>query len=444
MALLLVASSLTAQPEICKNDWDKAVKLRNEHKYKEAASAFRKAAECPGFVATDKVQLYDLAKKCESLVKGSGKDKTQTQKPNPTAKPSKPTGRPEVEILYSGYIRAACNGGVRGAEMEVLMSAKNLKNKNLIIRCMISPKDGSGLVNVTSPLAAEYTLEGGLAGQEQEVSFVEEEEWVNVKIFVPFSVMDFSGDYSAQMIKSDLYVFQKGDKSPIAENHCVYDALSPHTIALGGRVGDYILETDWLGGLLDLHPAVCAGNEVLWRDLPSWIVMDDAGVHVTENPSPDSRTATLHVSSSEGGNVVNVIINQKGREEGQGAIARINSVRLEENYVHPRVGVRQVRIHVECEVSGARGKEIRAYAILYCSDGVTPMHTSTGDEMKYFGRGIADYTESAFDDIPVCVSYRSLYDASNCGDNKAVYYICISEDQGESWLAKSGPYTLTW
>lgn len=450
VVIFFITSTLSAQPELCKKDYEKAIDLRNKHNYSAAASAFERAAECPGVTATESAQCKELAKKCRNSANKNTVRKPKTVSGNtPITEPSgtasnKPNENPRVEILFSGYLRATCNGGIRGAEMNVLISAENLKGNNLVVRCFISPKDGSGRVDALSPLSVDYSLENGLSGQEQEVAFVDNGEWVNVNIFVPFSVMDFAGDYSARMMKSDLYVFLKGNKTPLAEHHEVYDALSPHSITLGGRIGDYPLDVDWKGGLLDLHPAVCSGNDVLWQNVPSWVVSDEEGLHVTENDTPTPRTSTLHVTSSGGGNVINVIIRQKGRTEGQGASAKINAVWLEENVVDPRIGIRRFRIHVDCEVSGARGKEIRAYAAFYGPDGTTPIRLSSGNDFKCFTKAIADYTESAFDDIPINVSYSTLSSALNNSGNSAIYYVYISEDKGQSWMAQSGPYTVTW
>lgn len=444
VAFLFLASSLVAQPKVCKEDFQKALGLKNKGEYKAAATAFEKAAKCPGFMATERNQCKELAKTCNNLARkastkgGNGKTKTGKNEG------SKPKGKPEAERLFSGYLRATCNGSIRGAQMNVLVSAKNLTDNKLIVRCLISPKDGSGHVNTESPMAGDYTIEGGLSGQEQEVTFANEEEWVEVNIFVPFAVMDLAGNYAPQMMKSDLYIFQNGAKTPLAEYHDVYDALTTHTITLDGHIDDYELEVGYLGGLLELQPAVCSGNEVIWENIPSWITRDAAGLHVDGNNSPDDRAAIIHVFSSGGGNIINLSILQNGRSEDDRTTATINKTWLEEIMRNPAQNLKQLNVHVACEIVGANNKEVTLYAYFYCPDGTTPLLDDKGEQVVAWEKVFCDYAESAFDDIVLPMWLNSVTNAKNNKEKEARYYILFSEDDGQNWIGRYGPYTIKW
>lgn len=434
---------LIAQPEVCKRNYtvklDEGIALYKKGDYRNAARTF-KSAHCPSLTATQHAGLDDWAMRCARGINAE-KVKTAVGGNKVTQKPKE---KPEVEILYSGYLRATCSEGIRGAELAVLVTAKNLRGNKMIIRCIISPQDGDGKVNNSSSLASMYTVGDGLSGQEQDLVYGDGEECATTTIFVPFSVMNLSGNYSPQSMKADMYVYLPNDNNIVAEHHQVYNELSPHTITLEKRTDDFNIDVDFLGGFRKLGPAVCTGNKIIWDGLPSWATTDNEGIHIMENASSEDRSATIRVSSSEGGNVINVTINQKGRKEGQTAIAKINKVWLENNYGYSGNGAGRCKIHVNCEVSGARGKEIRFYAVFFCSDGKTPLRLPSGNELKCSARALADYTESAFDDVPISISYSSLSSAENCSDRKAVYYIRVSDDKGQSWIAQSGPYVITW
>lgn len=445
---LTLTLPLAAQSQFCesvyKKYYDEGIAKYNKGHYKEAAKAFSQA-HCPraaDLSAAKSAELDKWAKKCQQAMNNAAR-KAKPAAKEPVAV-SKPMEKTEVEVLYANYLRATCNGSVRGAQMELLVTAKNLRDNKLRVCALISPQNGSGKVNNASPMASQYTVEGDLAGEEQEVKFADGDICSSVTVFVPFSVMDFSGDYSAQMMKADIYVYMTGNNTPVTEYHGVYDALSPHTITLDGQIGDYELEVGFLGGLLELQPAVCSGNEVLWTDIPSWITKDAAGFHIDGNDSPDSRSATIHVSSSGGGNVINLIITQNGRGEGDRSTTVVNRVWLEEVMRNPARNLKQLNVHVAFEINGAQGKEVSVCAYFFCPDGITPLLDENGNQVMASGKGYCDYAESAFDDFPIAMWLNSVTNAKNNTANEARYFILISEDGGKSFISRSGPFTISW
>ena len=135
--------------------------------------------------------------------------------------------------------------------------------------------------------------------------------------------------------------------------------------------------------------------------------------------------------------MINIILNQKGREN-KNATAKINQI------WHEVKNSRQLNIHVDCEITGARGKEILASVFFYCSDGKTALLDNSGKQVIASGKAVANYTETYFDDFPIAMWYNSVTGATNNNSNKAVYYVYISDDGGKSWIAQSAPYTITW
>jgi hypothetical protein len=450
---LLPMATLMAQPEVCRRKYsqklEEGIGLYNGGKYEEAARSFN-SAHCEALTLVQHEGLNEWAKKCKDGINarrktGSGAGKSGSGKAGSTAATKKPAGKPKVDILYTGYMKATCNGDVRGAELELLITAENIKGNKLRLCCFIAPINGSGKVNKASPLASAYTLEGGLSGVEKEVTFAEDEACTSVTVFVPFGVMDFAGDYTTQMMKADMYIYQKGEKKPMAEDHEVYEGLSPHTISFGGRIDNYDLEVGYLGGLLGAVPAVCKGNNVIWENLPYWIKQDEVGdIHVTENSSSSPRTATLHVSSTGGGNVVNVNIRQKGKTADDHATASVKDVWKDEMMRDAARNIKQLNIHVEFEISGARGKDISVYVKFYCPDGRTPLVNDKGERVEASWTEHCRYTETYFDDFPVSMWLNDVTKAANNKAHEAIYYIQISIDEGQTWLTQSGPYTIKW
>jgi len=55
-----------------------------------------------------------------------------------------------------------------------------------------------------------------------------------------------------------------------------------------------------------------------------------------------------------------------------------------------------------------------------------------------------DYAESAFDDIVLPMWLNSVTNAKNNKEKEARYYILISEDDGQNWIGRYGPYTIKW
>lgn len=353
--------------------------------------------------------------------------------------------QPHVDLLQSGGIHATCNEGRRGAEFKVVIVAKNLKDKKLVARCLIAPVSGSGRVAVGSDPSGKFTVQG-MSGQQQEFEVAGQEENISATFFVPFSVMFLGGKYGAQNLKVDLTVTQAGSRTPLATLKQQFEGLETHTIAIEKCTDNYTWTKpiEYTGGTLDIQPAVCPGNKLVWSRLPAWITSDEDGLHVAENTTNKSRSATVRVASSEGGNTIKVNLTQRSSLERPTATAQINQVWTEEDLVSQRDGYRKFVIHVDCDVSGARGKEIRAYALFYCPDGRVPLRSPSGEEITCFNKSRANYAESSFDDFPITVFYSRLSNAKNNRRKEAKYYVCISEDGGQSWIAKSGPYTIKW
>ena len=401
--------------------------------YKKAIECFNDAASCPSITKKQREELDEWVGKCTQALKASKKQ-------------SAPDATPQVEILYTGYITATCVEGRRGAKLDVVIEAKNLKDKRLKARCLMAPASGNGRILVGSDPKGNYTVQGAMSGQDQEFLVSDQVEYISATFFVPFSVMNFSGKYGAQNLKVDLSVTQVGGRTPLATLKQTYEGLEVHTIAVEKATDTYEWNKpiEYTGGTLDILPAVCPGNKFVWSRLPAWIKSDDEGLHVAENPSDKSRTATIRVASSEGGNTVKVTVNQRGRLERETATGKINEVWTEEDLVSQRDGYRKFVIHVDCEVSGARGKEIRAYAVFYCPDGRIPLRSPSGEEITCFNKSRANYAESSFDDFPITVFYSRITNAKNNRRKEAKYYVCLSEDGGQSWIARSGPYTIKW
>jgi len=429
-----------------KKHFDEGKALYAKGKYKEAIRAFDLAV-CPSLTATQSAELDDWAKKCKN-----GLNKTASRKPKPSDKGPiiQPQEKPEAEVIYAGVLRTTCEGDARGAEIELLITAKNLKDNKLRLCSFIAPLKGSGKVNDASPLASQYTLEGGFSGLEQEIQFADGEVCTSVKVFVPFSVMDFAGDYSAQILKADYFVYLSGEKTPIAHRSEKYESILPYTISLWRQINDYDKEVDYLGGLLldfgGYNLATCGGDihNLLWQDVPEWVVIDEKGLHVTENTSSSSRFASIGISSKKGGNVIRINITQNGRSEGDLTTATINKAWLEEIMRNPAQNLKQLNVHVACEIVGASNKEVTLYAYFYCPDGTTPLLDDKDEQVVAWEKVFCDYAESAFDDIVLPMWLNSVTNAKNNKEKEARYYILISEDDGQSWIGRYGPYTIKW
>lgn len=442
--VLFVASISVSGQVNCESNYKKYLNrgkaLYEKGLYNDAARAFSSAADCPNNSASQIVEIKKWVDKCHIGINGKAHKVNDAKKEQTTGSSTTTNAaKPDVEILYSSYLKATCNDGVRGALLELLLTAKNIRGNRLRLCCFVTPQGGTGRVNKGSALASQYTLEGGRSGVEQSVRFLDGEECASVTVFVPFSVMDFAGDYSPQMVDVDLSVYQEGNKKPIADFHKTYVGLSPHTITVSGYTKDYKYDAESYGGLLDVHPSVCGGNDILWKDVPDWITIDQNYLRVSPNNSSLPRSAVLHVSSSEGGNVVNVRINQEGGTGTQGTAVNFNKVW---HSIENTSGSQKIVVHVACDVVDAIGKEVRAYAVFYKPDGETPLLGSANEHLRRNIRVIADYSVTEFDDLQFSIGLNTVSKASR--GNTATYYICFSEDKGKTWFAKSGPYTVSW
>lgn len=457
---LATASMAFSQPpcERYNKHYPEGVRLAASGQYKKAIAAFN-SAQCPSLTTVKKAEIQVKVKECqdklnsiEKAKRSASKKPATTQAPVATKTPDAPqettevqtAEEPPVEVLYCEYLKATCRDGVRGVELMVTVFGRDLIDNRLHVNCVVSPKNGSGKVVDSSPLAASYTVEDHQPGQAQILNLPDGEVCASTTFFIPFSVMDFMGDYSQQPMNTDIFVYRTGESMPVAKYHAdSEEGLAPYTITVNRRTTDCNIEAPYSGGVLDLDLAVCPGNSVVWTDLPYWIKSDEEGIHVTENPSTSPRSATIHVASTGGGNVVNVNISQKGRES-MSATATVNKVWLEDILRDAENDIHQLNVHVDCEITGAKGKEIRVYAYFYCPDGTTPLLDENREPVVAYGRATSNYTETYFDNFPIAMWLHSVTEAVNNKAHEAKYYIKISEDGGESWIATSGPYTINW
>lgn len=448
---------------IYKQKFSEGKSLYSKGQYEEALKAF-KNAHCRDLSATKHAELDEWALKCKKAGNSSGSKKkpstSNTSNNSSTSSsitvPSKPKpAKPKVEFLYSGYLRATCDGNVRGAQMLFLFTAENIKDDRLKVRCSISPQEGSGMVNKNSPLADEYTLDNGLSGQEQIVRLSDDEEFSSVTVFVPFGVMDFGNDFTEQMMKMDLYVYQAEDNTLITELHDIYPSISPYTITVNGSTDDFDLDVDYQGGVLsEIRYAVCQGNGVVWSNLPYWVSEDENGfLHVASNKSTSPRSATLHVTSSEGGNVVNINIFQKGNENTS-ASAKIKRVWSEQTVLNPDQYLYKISIFLKCDLFGVLDKEITYGVFFYESNG-KPMIGVDGNPLVVTEKDYFDDPEELNVNSEILLQlirsdagsrlfFRNGREAVDNPSREAVYYIKLSEDDGQTWFAQSGPHTIKW
>lgn len=294
----------------CENQFKKyfgyGKSLFEKGKYTDAAQNFSNAVNCLHVTATQRAEVDEWKEKCRNAINAAAHKKKTN--PNPAAKP-------KVDIIYSDYIQSVCNEGLYGAQLQLLIMAQNIKKNKLRLCAFMAPLNGNGKVNYDSPLALDYTLKGGLSGQEQAISFDNGDECVAVTIFVPYAVMNFNDLNAFHQINTDIYVYLNGETSPISENHKVYERIATYTIVLKGSVNYYDYEADAEGGLLfDISDIKSCGNyhfdELKWSDVPSWIKIDREGFHILRNVSSSSRSASIHVQHPFGGNIVTVNIRQ--------------------------------------------------------------------------------------------------------------------------------------
>jgi hypothetical protein len=304
--------------------------------------------------------------------------------------------------------------------------------------------EGDGKILAGSDPEGKYTVQNGMSGQEQLFLVTDDEDYLSATFFVPFSVMNFNNNYAAQSMKSEIAIYPEGSNKVLASLSQFYDNLETHTVAVRDQIDSCDISAGYLGiGIGWENFAACPGNKIVFSNLPEWVREDAEGLHVQDNSSPDQRRATVFVTSTEGGNTVKVNIIQEGRPQGQKATALINDVWMEEKVYDSRDDIGILKIHVDCEVNGARGKEIRVYALFYKADGETPLLNSNG-QIMFFNKSRATYAESRFDDFPLLTFYNRFTHAINNSTNTVTYYIGISEDGGESFITKKGPYTVTW
>ena len=307
---LVVNCCLSAQPDVCKSNYtkklDEGISLFNNGKYREAARTFSDA-HCPAITTAQHVGLDEWASKC---VDALNKRKRKTI-------PKKNLAKPEVEILYSGYIKAVCKGNLRGAELKVVISTKNLKGHTIDVVCIIASMTGSENVLAGTDSTGIYTAQDGKSGQKQHFFISDHEEYTTINFFVPFNVMDYDRSLLWQNLNSTISVTVDESQKTIAQESQTYESIETYTFTF--RKGTRkILGLDYMGGFIEWTDfASCEGNkveEIIITRMPNWITRDEDGIHVAENPSPSPRTATLKASLVTGGNSVEIIIKQQGRQ----------------------------------------------------------------------------------------------------------------------------------
>ena len=413
--------------------------------YQRALDLYNAAAKCPEVARSEKLKRENKenARKCVNRM--NAKTRTEGKPSQNTEEKTHVNAKPQVDLPYFGQLGTDCNNGRRGSELSVAVKVENMKGKNIRVCCLIGPQDGDGKVLPGSDPSGEFTVQDGMSGQEQMFHVTNEEELFFMTFFVPFSVMNFNNNYLAQIIKTEITIFQEGSKTALYNQSQLYGNVETHTVAVAEHTDTYTINTDYhRRPILEWDQfAVCPGNEIVFSQMPEWITKDEEGLHVMENIDFVPRSANIDVASSEGGNVVKITVVQEGRSEGEKASAVINNVWMDEKIYDPRDQIGRLGIHVDCDITGALGKVIRVYALFYTPDGERPLVSQSG-KVSVFNKSTIQYADAHYDDFPIDIYYGRITNTLNNSERKASFYICISEDEGKSCLARSGPYTIKW
>ncbi|MCR5444805.1 MAG: hypothetical protein K6E96_03870 [Bacteroidales bacterium] len=343
---------------------------------------------------------------------------------------------------------AICKDGRSGVQFQMSFRTVGMAGKALYTRCYLSP-EGEGRILRGSDPEAQWTLPGGYSGRNEMVLIKTNDEEDSVSFFVPFSVMDFKGNYNYQIMVADLYICSMRPVDDRNEINTVDGGkfkgkflLAPVSIKVAGSIEDAELEAESLGDDFDLGIAACSEN-VVWSGSPGWIHPEGQKLHIDKNEDVQPRQARLTVRAADGGNAVSVLVKQAGHKESD-LNAKINNVWQEPNVVGNQYGARMLRVHVDFDIDGLKDKSVRAYARFYTADGKSPLLDSNGEHVIGFGQGIVGYDKANFDNFTVNIINNRFQHATNLSGNEVTFYIGISADEGETWLATSGPYIVKW
>ncbi len=465
LVLMMIGLAATVAAQDCyTSNRSKGIEAFNNKRYDEAISYFNQATKCAPRTNDLDRQIQRCVDEKRKLarkraqeaakenpeagkVKAEGSATTRTTEVvQPTPPPEPP--KPEVKVMYTRY-ESNCTDGLAGSSLTMWLSVKNMQGKRLMARCYMSPETGGTQAVVANDPRGKYTVFGGRSGQQKEFIIIEEEDYFSATFFVPYSVMDLKGNYGEQMLKTDLYVYEEiADPSkenmkvfPGAEAHESFP-LHPVTITVNGGTKDVTVPVDYGGGMLDLNITTCDDN-LKWGPLPDWIRVDLGGVQVSENTAPESREAVLHVGSANGGPSIAIRVVQEGLTLDK-IEAKVNEVKLEEHVVDNSYGAEVLKMHLSIDIKGAQGRKMKAVALFYADDGVTPLMDKYGKEVRGQGLGTINSSNAWFDDFVIRAYYNHFVNAVNLLGNEAFIYIGISFDDGETWTTRSGPYKVTW
>lgn len=464
--MLCAAAGVSAQ-DCYTTHRSKGIELYNSKRYDEAISQFNFAMKC----APRTHDLDRLIQRCIEGKKSQARKKAQeaaanenaakpvqeereetrqpeVEQPAPTVQEPEPEPEPEVKIISSRY-EGGCNQGRAGSTVTSLICVKNMKGQRVKARCYMAPERGGAKAMLAYDINGKYTVYGGKSGQEKEFAVDEDEVFLTATFFVPYNVMDFKGNYAEQPLKADLYVFQE-TVDPKKENMNIipggeaheYFPMHPVSIMVNGSSNDIDLPVDYEGGVLDLNIAACS-DEVKWSEMPAWIRVDAYGIHIEENNTPTTREAVVTVSSSEGGAPIAIKVKQEGVTADKIEV-KINQVKFDEHVVDNSYGAEVLRAHISVDIKGAHGRTMKAFLLFYAEDGTTPLVDKYGKEVKGFGMGSIPSNNAWFDDFVVRAYYNHFVNAVNVVGTLTKVYVAVSFDDGETFVARSGPYTIAW
>lgn len=437
-------------------------------KYSEAKNYFTQAKTCPA-IQSNKVEVHKLDSwiaDCDKAIKkaqkkqetasaatsssGTGTGTTGSQKTGTNSQPQPPKSPGSITI-DQWTAASLCVDGRSGVQYKVTFQAHKLGGRTVYARCYLSPAGGGENVLAGKDPGRRWTLPGDLSGRDETIAISSDDEAVTASFFVPFSVMDFGGNYEYQIMNAGLYLCEgrpADDPDDIVvisggEYHEKF-LLTPASVTVAGSTERQVLEVNCEAVTYDLGIAAC-GGEVVWGDHPKWLTPDEGGrLEIERNTDPMPRDGLITVSAPDGGNVVEVLVRQGGYIPPV-VKAKINKVWQEADYIEPRYGAHQLRVHVDLDVDGLAEKNVRVYVLFYTPDGETQLMNANGEHVSGFAQGVVNFDNANFDDFTVTIMNNRFQKASNIGlSQSASYFVAVSADEGQTWLATSGPYTVNW
>lgn len=302
--------------------------------------------------------------------------------------------------------------GKKGVSVHVSFNINGMKGKDARVVAYFYDSNGKALVNTNGSYGTTGSTSYVSTGEDIKPGY-DNTLYSDLEIKIPYDELHLSGTYS-RTLRVDVVIwdYTTSNHTEITRKENTTFTCIPNIsyLKIDGSVSDKTKYFGEAGGREYYSVSTSASSYETWG-VPSWCSIENKTstgftLVCNRNTSTSSRSDYMKVKAA--GQEIRIDIKQ---EASSGPTAKVNRLWVDHNVFNG--AVKGMKIHIDLDVNGMKGRTVKYCVFFYKEDNRTKLVNIYGNQISASSTGTPSYDNSNWSDWWIFVPYTNIFSAAN-------------------------------